>query len=195
MAGIAQSTSSAQNQSRLNMAYKKTPTSINKKLNAVPYSIDNQPLILKVSKALGSYYKALLFGETTTHETAVSLEQVSPAAPSVAVSKESKFEQLENHTDENEYLYSSEKINVRNLYPNPASENTYLEYTISSTIKEAKIAFFNVLGATIKEYSLNKNSQKLTIDTRSMPNGVYFYQLTVDGQKVATKKLLVRHHQ
>jgi hypothetical protein len=47
----------------------------------------------------------------------------------------------------------------------------------------------------MQEFTLNKNDRKLRVNTRDMPTGLYFYQLSVDGKKVATKKMLVRHQQ
>jgi hypothetical protein len=42
---------------------------------------------------------------------------------------------------------------------------------------------------------LTKNNGKLRVDTTVMPTGLYFYQLSLEGKKVATKKMLVRHQQ
>jgi hypothetical protein len=51
----------------------------------------------------------------------------------------------------------------------------------------------NVLGAPIAEYNLDRNDRKVRIVTRDLSTGYYLYQLSVDGKKVATKRLLVRH--
>lgn len=184
--------------SRLNMAGKNKPTVPNRKspLSFSPYKVSNQPLILEKSSAVSTYYRTLLFGNT--HDTAAlsedgrEVETSEASAPQVMSPKPVSFE---NSSQENENLYVNDRIAVKNLYPNPANEYALLQYNMGLDIKDAKVSLYNVLGATVKEYSLNRQSQQLHVDTRQLPNGVYFYQLTVDGQKVATKKLLVRHHQ
>lgn len=181
--------------SRLNMANKKKSATLEKSpLSYSPYKINNQPLILEKSKAVSTYYRTLLFG----NNYAVVAEEVTEAesrqvpAPQATASRPVSFE---NVAQENDNLYLNERIAVKNLFPNPANNHALLQYTMAGDVKDAKISLYNVLGATVKEYSLNKQSQQLNVDTSQLPNGVYFYQLTVEGQKVATKKLLVRHHQ
>ena len=181
--------------SRLNITKKEKPTALKKSpLSYSPYKVNNQPLILQKPAALSTYYRTLLFGnsgEISSPEESKEIEPVLVNVPQNTVSKPVNFE---NSNQENENLYVSDRITVKNLYPNPANEFALLQYSIGDDVKNAKMALYNVLGATVKEYSLNRQSQQLNVDTRNLPNGVYFYQLTVDGQKVATKKLLVRHH-
>ncbi len=181
------------NESRLNMAYKKRATMEKSPLSYSPFVVNNQPLILEKSKALSTFYRTLLFGDNTTGQTVPT--ESNPSIAATVQRSEPQAVTFETVTLENENLFVSDKINVRNLYPNPANDYAYLEYVMTPLIKDAKISFYNVLGATVKEYALARSSQRLTVDTRLLPNGVYFYQLTVDGHKVATKKLLVRHHQ
>ncbi len=180
--------------SRLNIAKKEKPATLNKSpLSYSPYKVNNQSLILEKSTALSTYYRTLLFGNSSEMpaEESREVEPVHVTAPHPPTPKPVSFE---SSSQENENLYVNDRITVKNLYPNPANEFALLQYNMGLDVKDAKMALYNVLGATIKEYSLNRQEQLLTVDTRNLPNGVYFYQLTVDGQKVATKKLLVRHH-
>ena len=94
-----------------------------------------------------------------------------------------------------EQLYANDKISVSNIYPNPASEYADLDYNITANIRDAKLIIYNVLGSQMAELPLNRNDRKLRVNTKDMPTGLYFYQLSLDGQKVATKKMLVRHQQ
>ena len=64
---------------------------------------------------------------------------------------------------------------------------------MSGTVGEAKLVLLNVLGAPIAEYGLDRNDRKVRIVTRDLATGYYLYQLSVEGKKVATKRLLVRH--
>jgi hypothetical protein len=181
--------------SRLHMATKAKATKLEKSpLSYSPYKVSSQPLILEKSKAVSTYYRTLLFGnnDTAAAEESRDNEASQSPVPQVYTPKPVSFE---NVSQENDNLYINDRISVKNLFPNPANDFALLQYNMAADVKEAKISLYNVLGATVKEYSLNRQSQQLNVDTRSLPNGVYFYQLTVDGQKVATKKLLVRHHQ
>lgn len=88
-------------------------------------------------------------------------------------------------------MFANEHIVVSNVYPNPASESAEIDYALTSG--DAKITLLNVLGTPVAEYTLDRNDRKLRIPTRTMETGVYLYLLSIDGRKVATKKLLVRH--
>jgi hypothetical protein len=87
-----------------------------------------------------------------------------------------------------------EKISVSNIYPNPANDYAYIDYTVNGSFTAANLSFFNLLGKQLAEYPLTKSSDKLRINTSSWESGIYMYQLIIDGKKIATKKLLVRHN-
>ena len=89
---------------------------------------------------------------------------------------------------------AAEKIKVSNIYPNPANDYAYLDYTVNGNFNAANISFFNLLGKQVVEYPLGKYSEKLKINTSNWESGIYMYQLIIDGKKIATKKLLVRHN-
>ncbi|RRB07515.1 T9SS type A sorting domain-containing protein [Larkinella rosea] len=90
-------------------------------------------------------------------------------------------------------MYANERITVSNIYPNPANESAEIDYQILGSVKDAKLTFFNVLGAQVGEYALDRNERKVRIATSEMNSGMYFYQLSVEGKKIATKKLMVSH--
>lgn len=87
-----------------------------------------------------------------------------------------------------------EKIRVSNIYPNPANDYAYIDYTVNGSFTSANVSFFNLLGKELAEYPLSKSNDKLRINTSSWESGIYMYQLIIDGRKIATKKLLVRHN-
>lgn len=73
-------------------------------------------------------------------------------------------------------------------YPNPAKEKTYVKVEFSSAV--AVLTVSDILGRKIQVHSLN-NSGTFILDMTNVPEGVYFYTLDSDGQKV-TKKLTVK---
>jgi hypothetical protein len=182
---------SVTNGSRLNMTPKKKPiTTGNMKFSNVPDVLNYKPLSVQKPMALNNFYRTLLFSNAVTAEsTAISAGEV------VEKSTEKRSSSVEVTTRVEEQLYSSDKITVSNIYPNPASEYAELDYAMSGDIRDAKLIFYNVLGSQMQEYSLSRNETKLRVNTREMSTGLYFYQLALDGKKVATKKMLVRHQQ
>lgn len=90
-------------------------------------------------------------------------------------------------------LFANDKLLVSNIYPNPADEYAYLDYSVSAQVNEVKVTFYNIFGSEIKEETLDKDQRKLRVSIKDWPNGIYLYQLSADGKSLVTKKLLVRH--
>ena len=177
-------------ESRLNVGTKKkTPSS--RELNQKAFSMEYKPITYQKTLALRSYYRTLLFANSYPEEAAAETTAVAalPASERRVVTSEDKV--LSNSAK----MFSNEQITVSNIYPHPASERATIDYSISGSIRDAKISIYNILGASVSDHPLDKNENKLEIFTKDMPSGVYFYQLAVDGKKVATKKLMVRHQQ
>lgn len=91
-------------------------------------------------------------------------------------------------------LFSNDKITVSNIYPNPANDFASVDYSITGNVNDASMSFYNLLGNEVGSFELDKNDRKLKVQTTNWDSGVYLYQLVVDGKKVVTKKLLVRHN-
>ena len=89
-------------------------------------------------------------------------------------------------------LYSSDNLELNDVYPNPVSETAIFDYFIKENNKEAKIVIHNVLGSIAGEYILNPYESKLKVEMEFYNPGVYFYTLYLDNKGVATKKLVVR---
>jgi hypothetical protein len=177
--------------SRLNIVGKKKPaTSDNLKFAVMPAGLSYKPLSLQNPKALNKFYTSFLFSSATNSDSNNLL-----TSDSVEKNGERKSNAVEAQARVEEQLYVNDKISVSNIYPNPASEYAELDFNISPAVREAKLIFYNVLGSQMEQFTLNKNDRKLRVNTKDMPTGLYFYQLSVDGKKVATKKMLVRHQQ
>ncbi|MBK9932907.1 MAG: T9SS type A sorting domain-containing protein [Cytophagaceae bacterium] len=87
-----------------------------------------------------------------------------------------------------------EKNKISNVYPNPADSYTTLDYVIDGDYNSASLSFYNLLGKPVADFDLTKSSEKIRINTSGWESGFYMYQLIVNGKKIATKKLLVRHN-
>jgi len=80
---------------------------------------------------------------------------------------------------------------IVDIYPNPASANATLEYSLARGSGSASIVVRNLLGAEIMDLQLKGATGKAIFPVNSMKNGVYFYSLVVDGQIQSTQKLVV----
>lgn len=176
--------------SRLNMVgKKKAPAAQNIKFSNFSSGASYKPLTLQNPKALNRFYTSFLFASANAADNNALAVEVTEKG------SEKKSPALEAQLRAEELLFVNDKISVSNVYPNPASEYAEIDFTINPGLRDAKLTFYNVLGSQMQEFTLNKNDRKLRINTRDMATGLYFYQLSVDGKKVATKKMLVRHQQ
>ena len=137
---------------------------------------------------INAHYRSLLLGKQTDKPPVVRPASVE-VAPALSADGRPVVSP-ENKADDS--LFSNEKITVSNAYPNPADESTELDYRFTSP-GDARLVMLSVLGTQVGEFTLEQGERKLRINTRSLSAGYYLYQLSVDGRKVATKRLLVRH--
>jgi hypothetical protein len=76
-------------------------------------------------------------------------------------------------------------------YPNPFRASTTIRYNLTKQ-SSVQLSVYNVLGqavyATQPRVEL-AGSHTLTWNGQTMPQGVYFYQLTVDGKVTATRRM------
>ena len=80
---------------------------------------------------------------------------------------------------------------VSNAYPNPAKNYFFIDYEFENA-QSAQIQILNVLGSTVKTQYLANMNGKAKVDITKLNNGIYFYNVIVDGEKIASKKLVVR---
>lgn len=144
---------------------------------------------MSVSKnaPINEYYRSLLVarsGSKAGTRTAATSEAAGTTEAKLVAEADGRDDNL---------MFANEHIAVSNIYPNPANDYAEIAYQYTGQVNEAKLVLINVLGSPVGEYDLAKNDRKLRIATSDMMTGYYFYQLSLDGKKVATKKLLVRH--
>ncbi len=167
--------------SRLDIGKKPTQSS-KSPVQKLAFISQTMPSEIRLNKpsALNQYYRNALLNNSTK-STSNKNTQNEINAYSVAEGNNEKF-------------FSNEKITVSNIYPNPANDYATIDYNVNSGFSEASISFYNLLGHEVAIYELDKFDKKLKVQTTNWDSGVYLYQLVVDGKKVATKKLLVRHN-
>lgn len=98
---------------------------------------------------------------------------------------------IEENANNDKYLFYNDRIQVSHVYPNPASDFVDIDYQVAGN-QELRVSFYNVLGEQVKEIALDRDQRTIRVSLRDFSNGMYLYQLFIDGRSVATKKLIVR---
>jgi len=78
-------------------------------------------------------------------------------------------------------------------YPNPFNPSTQIKYDIAKASYVA-IKVFDVLGnevATVFNGNLTAGKYSADFNASDLSTGIYFYSLSVDGQKIDTKKMIL----
>lgn len=76
------------------------------------------------------------------------------------------------------------------IYPNPAKETFTISYELN-TQSDVEVSLFNIYGKRIKtvsEGTIMSGTNKLKINSRSFPAGLYFLTLKKDNQLITVKK-------
>ncbi|MBO0949089.1 T9SS type A sorting domain-containing protein [Fibrella sp. HMF5405] len=186
--------------SRLELGRKSTPTTsavttgkTQRVLLPLPRPMSPMDHLFSQGKnlAMRDYYRSLLIAAPTssTKATVSRTGGMAEGTVSGAITERSSEEAVRI----DERMYSSDRLTVSNIYPNPAHDVAEIDYVMNSNVGSASITLLGILGAPIAEYTLDRNDRKVRLQTRDLPTGYYFYQLSVEGVKVATKKLLVKH--
>ncbi len=81
---------------------------------------------------------------------------------------------------------------ISDVYPNPAGQNVFFDYDLPLEVKSAGVTLFNLLGQEVISQPINDFAGKLQINISDLPEGVYFYSLTLNQQNAVTKKLIIR---
>lgn len=77
-------------------------------------------------------------------------------------------------------------------FPNPVTGKTVVSFFIPSDVKTANIEITSSAGVKLgAEKITHRGNGELELDLRSLPSGVYFYSLFIDGSKVETRELLL----
>ncbi len=82
-------------------------------------------------------------------------------------------------------------------YPNPFNPSTTIYFNISrKDAKDAEIEIYNIKGQKIRQYSIFNNQSSIVWDgtdqtNKSVPSGIYFYQLKAGKNFSETKKMLL----
>ena len=77
--------------------------------------------------------------------------------------------------------------------PNPFNRETTIAYRLPSDIQSASICIYNLNGQQLRKYELDAAviSNSVTVDASALTAGMYIYALVIDGQMVASKRMVL----
>lgn len=84
-------------------------------------------------------------------------------------------------------------IEFSNPFPNPANQQTRINFQLPSDNSEARVMLRNLLGSVVKDFKVRGNETRLSINTSDLNSGLYFYSVMFENRILFTKKLIVRH--
>lgn len=85
------------------------------------------------------------------------------------------------------------KTEISNPYPNPAIDQTSINYSFAQNTSSAKFVLIDLLGSKVKETEIYDLKGSLTVNTSDLNEGIYFYSFYADNKMVLSRKLVVKH--
>jgi hypothetical protein len=76
--------------------------------------------------------------------------------------------------------------------PNPFSDRSVIRYKLVDDNSQATISIFNLNGGFVKEYPLEGTAGEITVLASEIGKGMFIYSLTVNGQEMISKRMIVK---
>ncbi|MEL6699226.1 MAG: tail fiber domain-containing protein [Bacteroidota bacterium] len=75
--------------------------------------------------------------------------------------------------------------------PNPFTEQTTIRYNLPQNFESATLFVYDMNGRQVNSFNNLSRKGSLTIEGSTLDAGMYIYSLIVDGQEVATKRMIL----
>ncbi len=80
---------------------------------------------------------------------------------------------------------------LSNAYPNPAAGYTVLPFSLPPDVSSGTIILNDASGKIIQSYAVDRQFEKLRINTAQMPKGLYLYHLEAGAYRSEARKIIV----
>ncbi len=80
---------------------------------------------------------------------------------------------------------------LSNAFPNPASNQTRIEYKLPDGISQGEIIFYNTRGNEIKRFKVSNAFSFIYVSTHDLPSDTYYYILQTSAGNSDGKKMVV----
>lgn len=85
---------------------------------------------------------------------------------------------------------SINNIFISNAYPNPANNKFTVSFNSDLRNDDGELQLFNSLGSIVMKQSFAGNMGSLDVDVSNLPDGIYYYSLSIEGKNSEVKKLI-----
>jgi hypothetical protein len=75
--------------------------------------------------------------------------------------------------------------------PNPFSQNTVIGYAVPAGTTGARVNVYDLAGRLVKSFNIADQSGQININAGDMSNGLYIYDLQVNGRQILERKMTV----
>ena len=87
---------------------------------------------------------------------------------------------------------SMETVTLSQNRPNPFTESTIIDITLPSDVSSAMLCIYDMQGTQVMQLPVEgRGKTAVTVDGKSLHAGMYLYSLIVDGEEVATKRMIL----
>ncbi|MHB8842632.1 MAG: T9SS type A sorting domain-containing protein, partial [Candidatus Aquicultor sp.] len=76
------------------------------------------------------------------------------------------------------------------IYPNPASENVELHYSLSAQ-ENGLLEIFSVIGNKVASYTLSSTEEQINISVKNFESSIYMYRFSVNDVLIEEGKLII----
>ena len=80
---------------------------------------------------------------------------------------------------------------LSNPYPNPAGDNTVINYNLPDGVFRGEIIFYDPQGREVKRFSVDRTFNSLSVSTGELASGTYYYQMQTPNYLIGDRKMVV----
>ncbi|PCJ25682.1 MAG: hypothetical protein COA97_07325 [Flavobacteriales bacterium] len=82
-------------------------------------------------------------------------------------------------------------LHLFNAYPNPSSNKTRIDYNLPNGVSQGKLLIFDAMGKLVKTYKVSEQFKYITVSTKELPAGTYYYSLQTASNITEGKKMII----
>jgi len=98
---------------------------------------------------------------------------------------------IQNKVSADSKIISQSTAVLKQNIPNPFSDQTTIEYELPSGTSKALLTIYDVSGQEIQSFNITGKGS-LDIDSSNLENGTYIYTILVNGQSIASQKMIIQ---
>lgn len=176
------------------------------------YKLSNLPKETRyglIAQEVEQVFPELVKTDTITGLKAIDYNGMIPVLLQCIKEQQKRIESLEKSINEENITINKQNVPNKNisskiaskteidnsLYqnaPNPFNQSTVIEYCLKENVSNALICIYNMNGTQLKSIKISEvGLGRITINSKDLKPGMYFYSLITDGNLVDTKRLVL----